>query len=111
MSLAYAKVGSGWLNPTEGEVWPLAETLAVASLAFQGLDANVGEAADGDGDDDNDNDGESISGRLTLSSNQAGDTNPIPGISHSVPFVTCMHLHARAYVCDTPLKEEDTCEK
>lgn len=34
------QVGPGWLNPTEEAVWPLAETLAVAQLAFQGLQAN-----------------------------------------------------------------------
>lgn len=37
------QVGSGWLNPTEEAVWPLEETLAVASLAFQGLNAHPEE--------------------------------------------------------------------
>lgn len=43
------QVGSGWLNPTEEAVWPLAETLAVAKLAFQGLDANPEEGGAADG--------------------------------------------------------------
>ena len=44
------QVGSGWLNPTEEAVWPLAETLAVAQLAFQGLDATQEErGTDGEG--------------------------------------------------------------
>lgn len=34
------QIGPGWLNPTEEAVWPLAETLAVAQLAFQGLNAD-----------------------------------------------------------------------
>ena len=34
------QIGPGWLNPTEEAVWPLAETLAVAQLAFQGLNVN-----------------------------------------------------------------------
>ncbi|CAM9161881.1 unnamed protein product, partial [Hapterophycus canaliculatus] len=46
------EVGPAWLNPTEGEVWPLEETLAVASLAFQGLNPDANEAASGDGDRD-----------------------------------------------------------
>lgn len=40
MSTRHTQVGSGWLNPTEDGVWPLAETLAVARLAFEGLDAD-----------------------------------------------------------------------
>ncbi|CAM9106479.1 unnamed protein product [Pylaiella littoralis] len=43
-----AEVGSGWLNPTEDGVWPLAETLAVARLAFEELDPDPGEQVDDD---------------------------------------------------------------
>ncbi|CAM9302213.1 unnamed protein product [Ectocarpus fasciculatus] len=38
-----AEVGPGWLNPTEEAAWPLDETLAVASLAFQRLNAHPEE--------------------------------------------------------------------
>lgn len=45
------QVGPGWLNPTEEAVWPLAETLAVAQLAFQGLNVSPeqGQGANDDG--------------------------------------------------------------
>lgn len=33
------QIGPSWLNPTEDEVWPLEETIEVAGLAFQGLEA------------------------------------------------------------------------
>ena len=35
------QVGRGWLNPTEEAVWPLAETLDVAQLAFEGLNTHT----------------------------------------------------------------------
>lgn len=43
------QVGPGWLNPTEEEVWPLAEALSVAHLAFQGLKPEQEQGANGDG--------------------------------------------------------------
>lgn len=46
-----AQVGSGWLNPTEEGVWPLPEALAVARLAFQGLDANREQGQEANDDD------------------------------------------------------------
>lgn len=47
-STLFIQVGSGWLNPTEDGVWPLAETLAVARLAFEELDPDPGEQVDDD---------------------------------------------------------------
>lgn len=45
-----AQIGPGWLNPTEGAVWPLEETLQVAHLAFQGLNAHAEGLPHGDGE-------------------------------------------------------------
>ncbi|CAM9866317.1 unnamed protein product, partial [Sphacelaria rigidula] len=52
-----AEVGSGWLNPTEEDVWPLEETLQVADLAFQNFGITV---ANGTGEDQNSSSSENV---------------------------------------------------
>ena len=46
------QVGSGWLNPTEEAIWPLAETLDVAQLAFEGLNTHIHAHTEGHAKDD-----------------------------------------------------------
>eukprot|EP00903_Cladosiphon_okamuranus_P009113 g8706.t1 len=45
------EIGPDWLNPTEKAVWPLAETLAIAQLAFRGLHADPERDREANGDD------------------------------------------------------------